>query len=436
MRSAINSRAHSELSRTLTLDEGASGRHQGQDKMSAEDDAIATLGAYGLESALEGLDADAVSGLRSQLGFRSDIGYAKDDLYNGKFADDLDDDASDPFGRGSFRGSTSGQGRDWEDEADREVRMEMERERQGLVKGGVPTGRVRGEVDDYDDDDEDDEAGPNGRTVAGQSPQAFRVKPEPEDEDMRDYYDQDDQTPSPEPSEMEEMDVYDIFPTFRPGQVLAFTDLFAGLPRKRRKLGGQHVQISYPPILPRLPSTVSYLNGQRTLPPSAANRRPLRHDRLPKMLEEARAQLRAQDPDDPASREAPISSTSAELARLASESAVPIAMPQEERDWVELAMGDWESDIVWSPTSLANRPLPSAAAKPIPTATRLARPRNPAIEQGVWEESIIWDAGRKKWKDFTGLALTEDDPELLLQLRPVEEELGAQTLLVSALARF
>ncbi|KAH9460019.1 hypothetical protein MJO28_004325 [Puccinia striiformis f. sp. tritici] len=387
-----------------------------------EEDAILSLGGFALEGLLTDLDADAVSGLRAQLGLSSaNIGYGREDLYNGKFADD---DSGIPS---SYRESASQDGRggllsgsslkkDWEDEVDREFREELERRPSTI-------GKVRGEMDDYDDDEDIDEDG----SLAADSPQAFRSKKHSQQLDLSHRYSSSTSTPSSafqipssptvigiEKNVPEPASVYDLFPTFVKGGILQFTDLFATLPRKRQKVTGGYVDVNFPETLPSAVSTSQTLED----PYSNLNPRKPDQSKLPRMLEESYRELLAtlppveEEPDLEANlvSRPHVEETSLEqlLAQQATKYTTPWKIPHDDRGWQALSMQDWENDIIWKP-----QPMSDSLSQPIDTLTRLSRPRNPEVEEGNWLDCIIYDAKNRPWKDFTTLHIVEEDARSL-----------------------
>ncbi|KAI9608593.1 hypothetical protein H4Q26_004776 [Puccinia striiformis f. sp. tritici PST-130] len=216
-----------------------------------EEDAILSLGGFALEGLLTDLDADAVSGLRAQLGLSSaNIGYGREDLYNGKFADD----DSGNFERSSRRPST--------------------------------IGKVRGEMDDYDDDEDIDEDG----SLAADSPQAFRSKKHSQQLDLSHRYSSSTSTPSsafqipssptvigieknvPEPASEASFNLPTCSPHY-PGNV--------------KKVTGGYVDVNFPETLPSAVSTSQTLED----PYSNLNPRKPDQSKLPRMLEDRGRQL-------------------------------------------------------------------------------------------------------------------------------------------------
>lgn len=386
-----------------------------------EEDAILSLGGFALEGLLTDLDADAVSGLRAQLGLSSaNIGYGREDLYNGKFADD-DTGIPPAYGEnvsGSRRPSGiigSSIGKDWEDEVDKEILEEQSRRPSAI-------GKVRGETDDYDDDEDLDE----DESLVADSPQVFRPKNYSQQIGHSHRYSSTISTPSsasqspssptvanlksaPEPA-----NVHDLFPTFVEGGVLQFTDLFATVPRKRQKVTGGYVEVAYPETLAPAVSTHNLLNNPAiNLHPSATPQTP-----VSQMLEESYRQLIATWPpihDDSQLEPDPSSKGLSREISLESLLTEQVAkgvrswkIPSDSRGWEALVTQDWENDIVWK-----SEPSHDLLSQPIDTLTRLSRPRNPAIEQDDWLECVILDAQNRPWKDFTALHIVEEDARLL-----------------------
>ncbi|KAI0347944.1 hypothetical protein BDW22DRAFT_1350061 [Trametopsis cervina] len=92
-----------------------------------ENDAIAALSGFGLDTVLSGLDLPTGPGLSNQLGISGVPGFTKNQIYNERWEDE---EAIGP-----------GEGEDWEDEVDRE--LEEEEEQDGaLVKTEMESPRM------------------------------------------------------------------------------------------------------------------------------------------------------------------------------------------------------------------------------------------------------------------------------------------------------
>jgi len=388
-----------------------------------EEDAILSLGGFALEGLLTDLDPDAVSGLRAQLGLSSaNIGYGREDLYNGKFADDDDTGIPSNYSESISHDTPGGplsasfMKKDWEDEVDKEFQEELERR-------PFTVGKVRGEMDDYDDDEDIDE----DESLAAESPKAFRSKNHSQQIQPSHRYSSSSSTASSafqipssptviglEKNEPEPLNVHDLFPTFVEGGILQFTDLFATVPKKRQKVTGGYVDVNYPKNLTPAVSTSHLLRG----PSNNLNQRTSVQSKLPGMLEEAYRELIATLP--PVEEEPIVESDlppvpcveEQSLEQLVDQQAAkcptPWKIPHDDRGWQALTMQDWESDIVWKPQA-----LPDSLSKPIDTLTRLSRPRNPEVEEGNWLDCIIYDARNRPWKDFTTLHIVEEDARSL-----------------------
>ncbi|KAI8460747.1 hypothetical protein BY996DRAFT_4607068 [Phakopsora pachyrhizi] len=396
-----------------------------------EEDAILSLGGFALEGLLTDLDPEAVSGLRAQLGLNhADIGYGREDLYDGKFADDDSGvTGRDISGRrnndrvNEVVGSSVG--KDWEDEVD----QELFEEQSTLVSARRSTKygkKVRGEIDDYDDEDDDDdeeeEEEEEEESLAADSPQNYRFKKQfnpnvtPRNRTLSPTHSSSHQAQSSPNVEMkqvqtERVHVHEIYPTFVENGVLEFTDLFALLPRKRPRISAGYVRIEYPDPLPAAVSTVELLDGSKNSIQDFSN-----PSKLPKMLEDAYRELIETMP--------PVESSSLEseqkietlddeldlknyLNEQATEGITPWKLPLDERGWEALALQDWEDDIIWKPEDYQN-----SSCKPLDTLTRLSRPRNDIIEEGEWIRSVILHPHKRPWKDFTDLHLVEEDIRL------------------------
>ncbi|KAH9822422.1 hypothetical protein DFH28DRAFT_1078654 [Melampsora americana] len=366
-----------------------------------EDDAILSLEGFALEGLLTDLHPEAFSGLRGQLGLsHANIGYGREDLYNGKFADDDPDfptNQTDENSRNIARSSLfgSGSGRDWEDEVDKEFQEDKDR----LVYGGrAPIDKVRGEIDDYDDDDDDEDE----ESLAADSPQMYRKDPSNRHR-LPNIHSSSTVTSSspgpttispmlPKPLQPEQVDLETMFPSFVPHAVLEFTELFSTLPRKRQKTSSGYVNIRYPQPLQQQISTSKYLDGTVPIPVSKASHQ----SKFPQLIEEAYRDLIQKLPPeipatyDPVETDTKGDTSDHELETIAqankSRGATPWKLPTDERGWEALTMADWEDGIVWQSEPSQSSKNPSA--QPLDTLTRLTRPRNRAIEEGDWLRSM------------------------------------------------
>lgn len=246
-------------------------------------DIASTLSGFALGEVFNSLDLDTSSlgAVQSQLGIRGNAALNRDAIYADRFADDgldgLDDDDGDDL---------DDEREDFEAMIDREMREEREGKPTAGARGpsqGQATGAgaggaagagkgaalLRGEEDDFDEDYDEEEpaAGDRDQPMPDAEP---RVKEEPLD--APDLYSSAAPTPvgdaqpvtpsqpadksesqfqplsmqlenlAPPPSR--QVDVKELFPTFEPGKTLAFTDLFAMRPRKKRRVAGEGVKRS------------------------------------------------------------------------------------------------------------------------------------------------------------------------------------------------
>lgn len=236
-------------------------------------DIASTLSGFALGEVFNSLDLDAsaLGAVQSQLGIRGNAALNRDAIYAEKFADDgldgLDDENQDDL---------DDEREDFEAMIDREMREEREGEPSAAGPSKAPAaytaaGRgtlLRGEEDDFDEDyDEEDGAGDTGMTDA-----TPRVKEEP----LEPAFGSLDQSATPgavdsvattqtdlqpqtqmsaiqlenlAPPPSRQVDVKDLFPTFEPGKTLAFTDLFAMRPRKKRRVVTEGVKRELAPGL-------------------------------------------------------------------------------------------------------------------------------------------------------------------------------------------
>jgi len=194
-------------------------------------DVASTLSGFALGDVLGGLGLDeaAMGAMQSQLGIKRTNAFSRDSIYADKFADDdLDDD------------DLEDEREDFEAMIDREMREEKFGKPAASASRAGAGKLMRGEEDDFDEDyDEKDE--PMGDAPA--------VKQEPREEDD-DLFGSPPPEAEQEPMEFERLaapparkaDVKDLFPTFREGAKLDFTELFGMRPRKKRRVVNEGVK--------------------------------------------------------------------------------------------------------------------------------------------------------------------------------------------------
>lgn len=217
-------------------------------------DIASTLSGFALGEVFSSLDLDpaALGAVQSQLGIRGNAALNRDSIYADKFADDGDDD--DAALLDGDDDDLDDEREDFEAMIDREMREERDgkagaAKAQPQANGRAAASLMRGEEDDFDEDyDEEDEP------MAGSEP---KVKEEPLDTVGLDGS----ATPAADhsltqpsgstqtqtqplslqlenlaPPPSRQVDVKELFPSFEPGKTLAFTDLFAMRPRKKRRV--------------------------------------------------------------------------------------------------------------------------------------------------------------------------------------------------------
>jgi hypothetical protein len=130
-------------------------------------------------------------------------------IYNEKYEDDDED---------SVRGGEM-EHDDLEAEVDREMDRERQRNYERGLRGLSGIGTVRGEDEDFDEDDYDG-----------------KVKAEENDDYLFEGMDDSDEEKGEEGQQGRKIDLSKIYPSFAPGRILDFTDLFARRPKKRPRL--------------------------------------------------------------------------------------------------------------------------------------------------------------------------------------------------------
>jgi len=206
------------------------------------DDIASTLSGFALGEVLSSLDLDtsALGALQSQLGIKRSNAINRDSIYADRFADDdggLDDEDLDDDRE------------DFEAMIDREMREEKYGKAGAAAVGGAAKAGgqaaagarlVRGEEDDFDEEYDEDEPMAAAATAAATPV----VKEEPADDlfgaaspaaagaaPARALEVEDLAAPP-----AKQVDVRDLFPSFEPGKVLDFTELFGTRPRKKRRV--------------------------------------------------------------------------------------------------------------------------------------------------------------------------------------------------------
>ncbi|GAA5893952.1 hypothetical protein JCM8208_001289 [Rhodotorula glutinis] len=385
------------------------------------DDIASTLSGFALGEVLSSLDLDtsALGALQSQLGIKRSNAINRDSIYADKFADDdggLDDE------------DLEDDREDFEAMIDREMREEKYGKAGAAAVGGAAkkggqaaavARLVRGEEDDFDEEyDEEDE--PMPAATAAATPV---VKEEPADAD-------DDLFGATSPAaaagaaparalEVEDLaappakqaDVRDLFPSFEPGKVLDFTELFGTRPRKKRRVITEGVKLALPNLseVPRARSSRDALVAPlRPLPPSRDDhvRRLLLEAKVESMRESGQAAGEEEGSEDEELRRA--------VERVNRRSKAKWRVPEDDRAFDLAELDEWEDQIVWGD---GQRPPPSSSfPKPL-------QHRNPLFDQGGWVKSILWDGENPARAEyFTRLNLNLNDTQMLLEVQHPKRE--------------
>ncbi|KWU47600.1 Atypical/TAF1 protein kinase [Rhodotorula sp. JG-1b] len=393
-------------------------------------DIASTLSGFALGEVFSSLDLDpsALGAVQSQLGIRGNAALNRDSIYADKFADDddgaalLGDDAED----------LDDEREDFEAMIDREMREERDGKAgtaaatataQPQANGRAAASLMRGEEDDFDEDYDDED-----EPMAGSEP---KVKEEPLDTIGLDgsatpAADQSLTQPfgstqtqthplslqlenlAPPPSR--QVDVKELFPSFEPGKTLAFTDLFAMRPRKKRRVVTEGVKLALPELseVPRARSTRDALLAPlRPLPPSrdAAIRQLLLQSKAESMRDSGQVAEDLEGSEDEELRKA--------VERVNSRTQSKWRIPQDERAFDLNELDEWEDRILWG-----DAPPNHAVMFPNPL-----KHRNALFDEGDWVKSVLWDGENPARAEyFTRLNLNLNDTQMLLEVQRAQAD--------------
>ena len=319
---------------------------------SAQEDAVTHLGGLALGQVLQDLGVVGNDSDLQRLGLGGSKAAAKaldrDQIYRNDFDEELDEAAK-------------------EDEAADEAEMRADAQQQAAASL-VPSGghyAIRGEDDEFDEEDEAPAAAP-------------QVKPAPVS-----------------PREEARM----LFPDFKPGTVLDFTELFATRSQKRRKLTGKPLEVR--PTFREPPPAPS---GEEML--AARGTEPRAQEAKGALVRLAQPFL--ERPDDRAQ------GTGCRVVFDDDDGTGPVR-PHVGRLVNNLENEDWERWVVgvnWARGEAAG--ASTHPAPHLPTANEVDRARNDALANGTWFESIIWNP-RSAAVPFDRLTMDMNDPEMILE---------------------
>ncbi|CAD6884023.1 unnamed protein product [Tilletia caries] len=343
-----------------------------------EDGAVRELDGLALGNILVELGIDDGSGSQglSQVGLASNRnGLDRDQIYNDKYADD-----DEGYGRAA--------GNDYEREVDEELQQDaaagrgagLERYfRKGLESLQPARTQVRGEVG-YDDEEEE-EAQIHGQAAveAGRAPADSYEDRAPAATAQRERV-----QAQPEPIVK---DVHSLWPTFQPGVVLNFTDLFFEPPLKRRKTAAPKPKFRIVPesSLPYPVSTREHVH--QGIWQSTGRQHLIRSLVANSFPAEAYEDELSEEEDDTGLNQGPTMKA--------------------------IELDDWEDAIQWDSQAM---PGPSTQV----AQSLLHKPLNHDIESGSWAKSILWDVDVPA-KEMR-IMLDMNDPDLILQEHFPENE--------------
>ncbi|KAG9044313.1 hypothetical protein FS837_008364 [Tulasnella sp. UAMH 9824] len=258
-----------------------------------------------------------------------------------------------------------GEGDDYEDEVD----MEIKKEEEDVDMGTMSPLRPVVATATPSDEDEDDLFGPEPprkrRKKSKTARKAIAERPK---------------------------DVGELFPTFEPGKVLDFTELFKGraIKKSRVKVRPYNVQ----PVAPKErelvdPRPIKSLIGdaKAVVQQSKASAAEPAVDPNTVLLRVIDSQKQRNDTQ----QNPPLSET----------------LPVDERSYDLVLLADWEKDILFDPPASTSTALTAPNLLEPNAAMSLSNPHNLYLESNDWLQTIIWDI-RRPFKDFRQLPF---DPE-------------------------
>ncbi|KZS95904.1 hypothetical protein SISNIDRAFT_483323 [Sistotremastrum niveocremeum HHB9708] len=179
--------------------------------------------------------------------------------------------------------------------------------------------------------------------------------------------------------------VYERFPTFQPGKVLDFSELFKGFTVRKSRVSKRPFTVY--PIYPRpYEPPKNYLQGI-----VGDAQREVEHKRVEQVVTSGTV--------DDELRKA--------IDDLSGVSDVNSSLSLHDRSFDLILLSDWEQQIIYSPNHLPEN-LPGLVASKHEDSHNLAKLANASLESGVWTQSIIWDP-KAPFRDFTQLETNDDD---------------------------
>ncbi|KAG9025969.1 hypothetical protein FRB95_009534 [Tulasnella sp. JGI-2019a] len=317
-----------------------------------------TLSGLGLDTILADLELPSSSSLGNQLGLTGLSSFTSGRIFSG-FAED---------------GAIGvGEGDDFEDEVDREIQDE-----------GVDADAV-GEGDGMELDVKMEAVTPHIGAVA-QSPGNFDM-PMGDDEDLfgpepprkRPRKEKTRTTKKPVP--VRPLDVKELFPSFEPGKILNFTELFRGRAIKKSRV--KHKPFNVEPVAPKerelaAPRPLEYLVGD-----------------VKAVVQKSKiaASTPSTNPDAALLR----AIRSRDIATSQDGHSIGLSIPLDDRSYDLVLLADWEKQIIYEP--------PTAPLTVGPLS--LSNPTNLYLESDDWLQTIIWDR-KQPFKDFRQLPYDPD----------------------------
>lgn len=318
---------------------------------SEHDDAISQLGGLALGQVLQDLGVVGADSDLSRIGFGSKKtttaqALNRDEIYRNDFEEGGDGE--------------DGVGEDQEEDDD-DLAEEVQTKLENVPRGRREKIKVRGEEDDFADEEKEEEEAAAPTTPFESTPPSLSLSPRSEARNM--------------------------FPDFREGTVLDFTELFGTRSQKRRKLVG------------KLPQR---LNGAVEAPSHGSGVDELVSTNSVQRDEEAHVLSRLVQPyvADRASETAKI-----QCQVLCDDSSMHMENVHASHLLNNVEVDDWQRRIA---------PHGEEGDAHVLTIEEVSRPRNPELARGLWFENIIWNS-QHPFRRFDRLVMDMNDAEMILE---------------------
>lgn len=264
----------------------------------------------------------------------------------------------------------------------------------------------RQDFDDDADDLADDEAAADeddGKAVHLAAPQSVRLlrdgtKLERGEDD--DFADEEEEAAPAEPPLSPRSEALRVFPDFKPGTLLDFTEMFGTRSLKRRKMLGRLPQSTRAMEVSE-PGTGEAALVSRGAAPALHEARIVTRLAQPYLAgprrEECAARCQVYFDDDCADRK----------------------MGRSTQMVNNVEVDDWERRVVSD--SWKEDQSQSLATSHVPTMLEVSRPRNADLARGTWFDSIIWNP-HAPFRSFDRLIMDMNDAEMILESEKTQSE--------------